>query len=76
MKTNTPDMNIANQINAALADIRATLIELSETKNDIDTAWKGRFQLDLAIKMIREHRDGIRSQPWSDRKHLVAEEFS
>jgi len=76
MKTNTPDMNIANQINAALADIRATLIELSETKNDVDTAWKGRFQLDLAIKMIREHRDGTRSQPWSDRKHLVAEEFS
>ena len=74
-------MNITNQINAALNDIRATLIELSKFP-EVPEYWeiqatqnKARYQLYLAMEMINDHRKGI-SQPWSDRKHQVEEEFS
>lgn len=36
---------------------------------------KARYQLNLALAMIREHKNG-RSIAWSDRKPLVEEEFS
>lgn len=82
MRTNEPDMNITNQINAALADIRTTLVSLSEFAKTPDISdqqkavQKVTYQTDLALTMIYEHRFGIKSQPWSDRKHAVDEEFS
>lgn len=81
MRTNTPEMNITNQINAALNDIRATLIELAtwaktpDISDRMTAQQKAAYQLGLATQMVIEHRDG-HSQPWSDRKHQVDEEFS
>jgi hypothetical protein len=79
---NSPDMNIVNQINAALNDVRATLVELSELpidrghRDDMVVALaKARYQIDLAMTMILEHQAG-KSISWSDRKPLVEEEFS
>lgn len=77
-----PDMNIINQINAGLQDVRATLISLSnfgatpDISDRIVAASKVRYELDLILTMIKEHREDGISQPWSDRKHLVDEEFS
>lgn len=80
MRTNEPDMNIVNQINAGLNDVRATLINDVAGRIDNEDRYVGiaqvKYQLNLVITMILEHEDGIRSQPWSDRKHLVDEEFS
>lgn len=81
MRTNAPDMNITNQINAALNDIRSTMIELAtwaktpDISDRIRAQDKVRYQTDLAMIMIRDHRQGI-DQPWSDRKYQVEEEFS
>lgn len=78
MRTSTPEMNITNQINAALNDMRSTLIDLSCTPNTnqaITLVNKARYQMNLAMDMIMEHSEG-RSQPWSDRKYQVDEEFS
>lgn len=81
MRTNEPDMNIVNQINAALADVRRELIELSDfgktpdISHQIRAECKAKYQLDLAITMIHEHRRGIRSQPWSERRSIMDEEF-
>lgn len=81
MRTSTPEMNITNQINAALNDIRSTLIELATWEKSPDISdqivleSKVRYQTDLAMTMIKEHRRG-HSQPWSDRKYQVDEEFS
>lgn len=73
-----PTMNITNQINAALNDIRTTLIELSATvpgDERLAACDKARYQLDLAMEMVRDHTRG-RSISWSDRKPQVDEEFS
>lgn len=81
MKTNEPDMNIVNQINAALQDIRTTLVELSDfgktpdMSDRIIAASKVRYQLNLTLLMIQERREKGINQPWSDRKYLVDEEF-
>lgn len=80
IKSNTPDMNITKQINSALNDIRATLIDLSCTAHyapskDFHTK-KAEYQLNLANEMIIEHVTKVASIPWSDRKHMVDEEFS
>ena len=78
MKSNTPNMNITNQINAGLNDVRATLIDFSCFPNDgTDQKWcieKAKYQMDLIFEMIHEHKEG-NSVPWSDRKYLVEEEF-
>lgn len=82
MKTNTTDMNITNQINAALADVRSTLVELSklpvppEFLEVQNLRNKARYQMHLAIDMVTDHCYQGFSQPWSDRKHQVMEEFS
>ena len=53
MRTNTPEMNITNQINAALNDIRSTLIELATWEKSPDISdqivleSKVRYQTDL-----------------------------
>lgn len=79
MRTNTPDMNITNQINAGMNDVRASLITLSEAPrfgtDQADAIMKATFQLNAIVDMIMEHNEG-RSQPWSDRKYVVEEEFS
>jgi hypothetical protein len=79
MRTNEPGMNITNQINAALNDIRTTLIALSERDPESGTVCtemaRARYELNLAMTMVTEHSHGIH-QPWSDRKYLVEEEFS
>ena len=75
-------MNIGNQINLALNDIRTTLNSLAEWAKTPDmsdrivAASKARYQLDLALQMIKEHRENGISVPWADRKHQVEEEFS
>lgn len=78
MKSNTPNMNITNQINAGLNDVRATLIDFScYPESGVDQEWcnlKVKYQLDLIMEMIHDHQGGD-SVPWSDRKHLVEEEF-
>mgnify|MGYP000903959184 CR=1 FL=1 len=80
MRTNEPNMNITNQINAALNDIRKTLIDLScyvPGSGELVTEMaKARYQLNLTFDMILDHTHGRQSQPWSDRKHQVDEEFS
>lgn len=79
MRTNEPEMNITNQINAGLNDVRKTLIALSEREPDSGTVFtllRARYELNLIMTMITEHTQGIRSQPWSDRKYQVEEEFS
>lgn len=79
MRTNEPDMNIVNQINAALADVRATLVDMVgriDNEDRYTSQAQAKFQLELAIKMVNDHSDGIASIPWSDRKHIVDEEFS
>lgn len=73
--TNEPDMDIVNQINAALNDVRATLIGIAEKGNVITGNLMAHYQVDLAIGMVNDHRQGI-NRPWSDRKHQVEEEFS
>lgn len=80
MRTNEPGMNIVNQINAALNDVRTTLVDdvadrIDNEDRDVGVA-QAKFQLDLAIKMVCDHTDGIASIPWSDRRHIVDEEFS
>lgn len=74
-------MNIVNQINAALNDIRTTLVALSEFGKTPDVSdqlmaeKKATYQLWMAMEMVRHHRHG-KSIPWSDRKPQVEEEFS
>lgn len=78
---NSPDMNIVNQINAALNDVRATMVELAtwartpDISDQIVGQDKVRYQIHLALTMVSEHRDG-KSISWSDRKPQVEEEFS
>jgi hypothetical protein len=79
---NSPDMNIVNQINAALNDVRSTMVDMSalaERREDrvalITAQKKVRYQTELAMAMVIEHQCG-RSISWSDRKPLVEEEFS
>lgn len=72
----SPDMNITNQINAGLNDVRMTLIDLScltggPAENEINRA---KYELDLVIEMIEMHKRG-NSISWSDRKPQVDEEF-
>lgn len=81
MRTNEPEMNIVNQINAALNDVRTTMIELAtwaktpDISDKLKAMSKIRYQVDLTMQMIGDHRSGV-NQPWSDRKHQVDEEFS
>lgn len=77
---NEPAMNITNQLNAALNDVRSTLVDMAtwaETPATTRVAQmdKARYQLELAMVMVWEHRAGT-SVPWSDRKYQVDEEFS
>lgn len=80
---NSPEMNIVNQINAALNDVRTTMIELATRMKTLDVSDqtlaedKMRYQFDLAVQMIRDHRRPDKpSRPWSELKHQVEEEFS
>lgn len=79
MKSNSPNMNITNQINAGLNDVRASLIDLSclprHGTNQADAILKAKYQLDLIVDMIQEHKTGTHLA-WSDRKYMVDEEFS
>lgn len=72
-----PTMNIVNQINAGLGDLRATLVAM--TQGGVDTRivaeHKAKYQLELIVDMIDDHQAG-RKIPWSDRKLQVEEEFS
>lgn len=72
----SPDMNITNQINAGLNDVRSTLINmLSFTGGSADTeADRAKYELDLVIQMIEDHKQG-NSIAWSDRRPQVEEEF-
>jgi hypothetical protein len=75
-------MNIANQVNLALNDVRATLMSLADfgktpTLNDrIRAAKMAHYQLDLMIRMIEQHCGQGVDIPWADRKPQVEEEFS
>lgn len=75
-------INIVNQINAALNDVRTTLVSLTDfaktpdISDRITAASKARYQLDLTLQMIQEHREKGIDVPWSERKPLVDEEFS
>lgn len=72
-------MNITNQINAGLNDVRSTLIDLSclfPRDGTITGVSKARYQLELIIQMIRDHVEYDKSIPWSERKGMVEEEFS
>lgn len=79
---NAPDMNIKNQINAALADVRETLMSLTEFAKTPDISDRivarnqALYQLELAMIMIEEYRTGKASMPWSEMKGMVEEEFS
>jgi len=81
VRTNTPDMNITNQINAGLNDLWTTLIERATWAKTPDISDQRRaenkalYQFDMILSMVRQHREGI-NQPWSDRRHQVDEEFS
>lgn len=67
MRTHEPNMNIVNQINAGLNDVRKSLIAGNFERADFEYS---------AIKwMIRQHEDGL-SVPWSDRRPAIEEEFS
>ncbi len=76
-----PTMNIVNQINAALQDVRGTLVELAtwgmtpDVSDQMRAENKAGYQLSLAIQMINDHRLGI-NHPWSTLKYQVDEEFS
>lgn len=74
---NEPTMNIVNQINAALNDLRTTLVEMvdGDVQARITNEHKVKYQLELAIDMIDDHHRG-KKVPWSDRKYQVTEEFS
>lgn len=78
---NSPEMNIVNQINAALNDVRTTMVELAtwaktpDISEQITARSKIVYQVGLALEMIDDHREG-KSIAWSDRKPLVEEEFS
>lgn len=69
-------MNLTNQINAGLNDVRKTLIDLScLTGGSADTeANRAKYELDLVIQMIEDHKQG-NSIAWSDRRPQVDEEF-
>lgn len=75
-----PGMNIVNQINAGLNDVRSALVELSEPGIDVKRQWvlrsKIRFITDQVIIMVDAHVSGQSSIPWSERKGIVEEEFS
>ena len=77
MINNEPNMNIVNQINAGLNDVRSTLVAMtqSDVQGRITNEHKVKYQLELIIDMIDDHQFG-KNQPWSDRKYLVEEEFS
>lgn len=82
MKSNQPDMNIENQINAGLNDVRKSMIALSDYAKTPDISDQHKvvrrvsYEMAEILLMIKEHRfDGIH-RPWSDRKHQVEEEFS
>jgi len=72
-------MNIVNQINAGLNDVRSTLLEVNRIGAvfpDVRPAiQKVHYELGEIIAMILDHSEGM-SRPWSDRKHQIAEEFS
>ena len=72
-----PTMNITNQINAGLNDIRATLVAMSDgdLAARIRLEHKAKYQLELVVDMIDDNQAG-KHIPWSDRKLQVEEEFS
>lgn len=74
-----PTMNIVNQINAGLSDVRETLVALIPNATGrvdrIILESKAKYQLELLFDMIYEHGEG-KKIPWSDRKLQVEEEFS
>lgn len=76
---NSPDMNITNQINAGLNDVRKSLVALSEHEPDsgvvITEMSRARYELETIFNMINEHRHG-KSISWSDRRPQIEEEFS
>ena len=67
MRTHEPNMNIVNQINAGLNDVRKSLIAGNFERAD--------FEYNAIKWMIRQHEDGL-SVPWSDRRPSIEEEFS
>lgn len=78
MRTNEPNMNITNQINAGLNDVRKSLIDLSCDSSAIgsmNSEALAKHCLEEIIFMVRDFKEG-KNQPWSDRKHAIDEEFS
>lgn len=75
-------MNIGNQINQALNDIRDTLVSLTnfgktpDISDRIIGVSKARYQLDLTLQMIQDYREKRIDLPWADRRPQVDEEFS
>lgn len=75
-------MNIGNQINQALNDIRGTLVllvDFGKTLNaggSVFVAAKARHQFDLTLQMIQDYREKRIDIPWVDRRPQVDEEFS
>lgn len=76
-KMNEPTMNIVNQINAGLNDVRTSLVSMTTggLPERVRSEHKAKYELDLIMNMIDESRGGIH-RPWSDRKYQVTEEFS
>lgn len=67
MRSNEPNMNIVNQINAGLNDVRKSLIA--------ENFQRAEFEFHAIGWMIKQHKEGL-SVPWSDRRPAIEEEFS
>ena len=67
MKTIEPDMNLTNQINAGLNDVRTSLIA--------ENFARAEFEFHAIGWMIKQFHEGIKV-PWSARKPAIEEEFS
>lgn len=74
MRTNEPGMNITGQINKALDDMRKALVDLSCEASDLHMK-KAELILYHCTAMVINHRDGVKSQPWSDIWPIIDEEF-
>jgi hypothetical protein len=71
-----PDMNIVNQINAGLNDVRSCFVRAVNNKPQSSHEYlKARYIINEISLMIEGHFRG-ENIPWSQRKGAVEEEFS
>lgn len=82
------DMNLTNQINAGLNDVRKTLLEYAKADSAAMTdtnpheantrrnalQMRATYELNAIEDMISEFHEG-RRVPWSDRREMVVAEF-